>query len=232
LASGDARGFLPDRAQSYIGVLVDDLVSRGVTEPYRMFTSRAEYRLSLRADNADERLTPVGLALGCVGPERAAAFAAKATELAKARAFLASATLTPTEARAHGLDVNLDGQRRTGLELLAYPQVSISRLQSVWPELRRFQPEILERLECDAQYAGYLERQERDIAAFRRDEAVALPEELDYLALPGLSAEVRQKLAAHRPRNLGQAARLDGMTPAALTLLLALAKREKVRTAA
>ncbi len=232
LVSGSARRFLPDRAQSYIGVLIDDLVTRGVTEPYRMFTARAEYRLSLRADNADERLTPLGLGLGCVGPERGGTFEAKTSELARARAFLASKTLTPTEARAHGLDVNLDGQRRTALELLAYPQISVSRLLLLWPELGRFRPETLERLECDALYSGYLERQERDIAAFRRDEAVALPERLDYLALPGLSAEIRHKLAAHRPSNLGQAARLDGMTPAALTLLLALAKRDKARTAA
>jgi tRNA uridine 5-carboxymethylaminomethyl modification enzyme len=231
-ASGSARRFLPDRSQSYIGVLIDDLVTRGVTEPYRMFTSRAEYRLSLRADNADERLTPLGLHLGCVGIERAAAFGAKASELAEARAFLEGATLTPTEARAHGLDVNLDGQRRSGLELLAYPQVSAARLLSIWSQLGRFRPEILERAECDARYSGYLERQGRDIAAFRRDEATVLPDTLDYLALPGLSMEIRQKLAAQRPRNLGQAARLDGMTPAALTLLLAHAKRSKGRAAA
>jgi tRNA uridine 5-carboxymethylaminomethyl modification enzyme len=197
-----------------------------------MFTARAEYRLSLRADNADERLTPLGLALGCVGPGRESAHAAKKAALAEARLLLRDMSLTPTEARGRGLEVNLDGQRRSALELLAYPQMSASRLVHLWPEFGRFRPEILEQLECDARYAGYLERQERDILAFRRDEAVVLPEGLDYLALSGLSMEIRQKLAAHRPSNLGQAARIDGMTPAALTLLLALAKRGAAKTAA
>jgi tRNA uridine 5-carboxymethylaminomethyl modification enzyme len=231
-ASGSTERFVPDRAASYLGVLIDDLVAQGVTEPYRMFTARAEYRLSLRADNADERLTPLGIRLGCVGEGRRAIFAAKLRAIKEARSCLLSLSLSPNEARAQGLHVNLDGQRRSAFELLAYPAVSYAHLVELWPELRRFDSGVLEHLECDARYSGYLERQEKDIAAFRRDQSVSLPDDLDYLGMPGLSAELRKKLTLHRPRNLGQAARIDGMTPAALTLLLVHAKRGRARSAA
>jgi len=196
-------------------------VTKGVTEPYRMFTSRAEYRLSLRADNADQRLTPIGQAAGCVGAERAAAFAAKTARLEQARAAMRSLTLTPTEARRHGIEVNLDGARRSALQLLAMPQVEFKNLQGVWPELGGISGDVIEQLEIDSQYAGYLDRQEADIVAFRREESRVLPADLDYGAVTGLSAEATQKLNTIRPATLGQAARIDGVTPAALTLVLA-----------
>jgi len=223
-----AAGQLPvifDRAQAYLGVMIDDLTTRGVSEPYRMFTSRAEYRLSLRADNADARLTPVGLELGCVGAERAEIFAAEAGKIARARALLDSLTLTSAMAARHGLPVNQDGLRRSGFELLAFRDVTIARLAAIWPELAGIEPVVAGRIETDAHYAVYLARQEADIAAFRRDENLALPETLDYDAIAGLSAELRGKLAFLRPRTIGQAQRIDGMTPSALTLLAARARR-------
>ena len=223
-----AAGQLPvifDRAQAYLGVMIDDLTTRGVSEPYRMFTSRAEYRLSLRADNADARLTPVGLELGCVGAERAEIFAAEAGKIARARALLDSLTLTSAMAARHGLPVNQDGLRRSGFELLAFHDVTTARLAAIWPELAGIEPVVAGRIETDAHYAVYLARQEADIAAFRRDENLALPETLDYDAIAGLSAELRGKLAFLRPRTIGQAQRIDGMTPSALTLLAARARR-------
>jgi tRNA uridine 5-carboxymethylaminomethyl modification enzyme len=214
-----------DRAQAYLGVMIDDLTTRGVSEPYRMFTSRAEYRLSLRADNADARLTPVGLKLGCVGAERARFYAREAAEIAHARAMLESLTLTSAMAARHGLPVNQDGQRRSGFALLAFRDVTIDRLAAIWPELAAIDPRIAGRIETDAHYAVYLARQEADIAAFRRDENLALPEAIDYGAIAGLSAELQGKLAYLRPRTIGQAQRIDGMTPSALTLLAARARR-------
>ncbi len=213
-----------DRASAYIGVLIDDLVTKGITEPYRMFTSRAEYRLSLRADNADQRLTPHFSAAGCVGEERRTAFAAKLALLGEARQTMAELSLTPNQAQKHGISVRLDGTRRNAMELLSLPEVDFITLMAVWPELARFEGRIAEQLETDAQYAGYLGRQEADILAFRRDEALALPPELDYAAVNGLSTEVRQKLSTIRPATIGQAARIDGVTPAALTLVLAHVK--------
>jgi tRNA uridine 5-carboxymethylaminomethyl modification enzyme len=225
-ASGaDAVTF--DRAESYIGVLIDDLVTRGVSEPYRMFTSRSEYRLSLRIDNADERLTPKGLAIGCIGARRAAAFAASRERLEAARERLRSLTLTPTEAARHGIHLNRDGIRRSALQLLAYPEMSIARLAEVWPELSSWPRALQERLETDATYAVYLDRQNADIAAYRRDEAIELAEAIDFKALPGLSNEIRTKLDFVKPRTLGQAARIEGMTPAAITLLAAHAKKRR-----
>jgi len=220
-AAGQGSPIVLDRAAAYIGVLVDDLVTKGVTEPYRMFTSRAEYRLSLRADNADKRLTPIGQAAGCVGAERAAVFAGKTARLDQARAVMRSLTLTPNEARRHGIDVNLDGARRSALQLLAMPQVEFKNLQGVWPELGGISGDVIEQLEIDSQYAGYLDRQEADIVAFRREESRVLPADLDYGGVTGLSAEATQKLNTIRPATLGQAARIDGVTPAALTLVLA-----------
>jgi len=231
-AAGGGRGLTPSRADGYLGVLVDDLISRGVSEPYRMFTSRAEYRLLLRADNADQRLTPMGLAAGCVGPERAAAFQAKSEALGAARAWARTAALTPPQARAAGLNVNQDGARRTVLDLLAYPDIGVDRLRPIWPELDRFANDVLEQLEIDALYAGYLDRQKADIAAFRRDEDLELPDDLDYGAIRGLSNEARAKLEAARPGTLGRASRIEGVTPAAVMLLLAhVKKRPRARAA-
>jgi tRNA uridine 5-carboxymethylaminomethyl modification enzyme len=213
------------RADGYLGVMIDDLVTRGVTEPYRMFTSRAEYRLTLRADNADRRLTPLGIAIGCVGAERNTAFAAKSKRLAEGETLLRSFALTPDEAAKHGLSINRDGRKRSAFELLSYPDVDVARLTAIWPEIARLDSDIAGQLAVDARYAVYVKRQELDIAAFRKDEGIAIPGDFVFAALPGLSTELRQKLERHRPASLGQAARLDGMTPAALMLLLAHLKK-------
>jgi tRNA uridine 5-carboxymethylaminomethyl modification enzyme len=225
LAVGGSGEFVLDRASSYIGVLIDDLVTRGTTEPYRMFTSRAEYRLVLRADNADQRLTPLGMALGCVGAERARVFAAKAEALERARAEVRRLALSPTALRTRGMTVNADGVARNAADLLAYPGVDLMRLAAIWPELAGFAPEIAEQIEIDGKYQGYLERQEAEIRAFRRDEALKLPRDLDYGAIGSLSSEIRLKLGAARPETLGAAARVSGVTPAALVALLRHVKR-------
>ncbi|HZP70075.1 MAG TPA: tRNA uridine-5-carboxymethylaminomethyl(34) synthesis enzyme MnmG [Pseudolabrys sp.] len=225
--AGEGKAIIIDRAQAYLGVMIDDLVTRGVTEPYRMFTSRAEYRLQLRADNADQRLTGKGIEIGCVGAERARAYREKATALQDAREFAKSVSLTPKEAERHGLTLNKDGQRRTAFELLSYPSVSIADLANIWPGFGGMAPEIAEQIEIDAKYEVYLSRQAADIAAYRRDESFELPDDFDYASLPGLSNEMKQKLQAHRPRTIGQAGRIDGVTPAALTLLVAHLRRGK-----
>ena len=219
-----APAFSLDRASAYIGVMIDDLVTRGVAEPYRMFTSRAEYRLTLRADNADQRLTAIGESIGVVGKERSRAFADKVARLAKGRSLAESLTLTPNVAAKYGIAVRQDGVRRSAKDMLALPGVDLSRLAAIWPELEFIAPDVREQLEIDAHYSGYLDRQEADIVAFRRDESLALPAGLDYGTIPALSAECRSKLSAIRPATLGQAARIEGMTPAALTLLLAHVK--------
>ncbi len=213
-----------DRSEAYLGVMIDDLVTRGVTEPYRMFTSRAEYRLSLRADNADQRLTGKGISLGAVGHERARAFEVKCAQLDAARALLTALSLTPNEAARHGLKINQDGIRRTAFDLLGFPDVEMAALGCIWPELAAINPKIAAQVEIDAKYAVYLERQAADIASFRRDEALHIPEAFDYRAISGLSAELRDKLIAIRPQTLGQAGRIEGITPAALMLLAAHAK--------
>jgi len=225
VAGGGVTRFSVTRADGYLGVMVDDLVTRGVTEPYRMFTSRAEYRLTLRADNADQRLTPLGITAGCVGTARSQAFAAKAKLLAEAEALLCSLTLTPDQAAKHGLSINRDGRRRSAFELLAYPEIQLSRIAEIWPEIRIIDRKIADQLSAKARYAVYAKRQELDIASFRKDEGIAIPAGFVFAALPGLSTELRQKLERHRPASLGQAARLDGMTPAALMLLLAHLKK-------
>ena len=224
LAGGREPDFVVSRADGYLGVMIDDLVTRGVTEPYRMFTSRAEYRLRLRADNADRRLTPLGCAVGCVGEARRSAFAAKAASLAAAAKLLDELSLTPTEAGRHGLEVNRDGRRRSAFDLLALPGVDIPRLAAIWPQIGEIPAPIAEQVAVNARYASYVERQEQDVAALRRDEALAIPPSFDFGALPGLSSEVRQKLERHRPGTLAQAARIDGVTPAALLLVLAQLK--------
>jgi tRNA uridine 5-carboxymethylaminomethyl modification enzyme len=190
-----------------------------------MFTSRAEYRLHLRADNADQRLTDKGMAIGCVGPERARVYGAKSIALKEARAFANSVSLTPKEAAVHGLTLNKDGQRRTAFELLSYPHVTMADLAKFWPRLGELAPKIAEQIETDAKYDVYLARQAADIAAYRRDESFTLPDDFDYASLPGLSNEAKQKLIAKRPRTIGHASKLDGITPAALTLLVAHVKR-------
>lgn len=223
--AGGSEGVRFSRAESYIGVMIDDLVTRGATEPYRMFTSRAEYRLTLRADNADQRLTPLGLALGCVGGGRAAAFAVKRAGLERARRQLANLSLTPDEAERHGLKLNRDGVRRTAWNLLAHPGVDLARLRPIWPELAAIDAPTAGQIEIEAAYDVYLERQRNDIEATRRDEALAIPADLDYRQLSGLSNELVQKLEAARPASIGQAGRIEGMTPAALALLLAQSRR-------
>ena len=215
------------RDEAYIGVMVDDLVTRGVSEPYRMFTSRAEFRLILRADNADQRLTAKGVALGCVGPERAKTFAAKAEALAQARARAAELTLTPAAALKAGFHVKADGQRRDVTQLLAYLDISFDDLARHWPELAAWPAFAREQVEIDAAYAGYLDRQAADVAAFRRDEDLRLPADLDYAGVGGLSHEAKEKLGAVRPLTLGQASRIEGVTPGALTALLAHVRRPR-----
>jgi tRNA uridine 5-carboxymethylaminomethyl modification enzyme len=229
--AGEGDEIIIDRAQAYIGVMIDDLVTRGVSEPYRMFTSRAEYRLQLRADNADQRLTEKGIAIGCIGAERARLHHEKLSALKNARAFAESVSLTPKEAERYGLSLNKDGQRRTAFELLSYPNVTMSDLAKIWPRFGELATKIAEQIEIDAKYAVYLSRQAADIAAYRRDESFELPDDFDYAALPGLSNEMKQKLQTHRPRTIGHAGRIDGVTPAALTLLVAHVRRGKKNSA-
>ncbi len=219
------KPFTVDRADGYLGVLIDDLVSLGVTEPYRMFTSRAEYRLWLRADNADQRLTPRGLEIGCVGSRRAEMFHVKQRDLEAARALAGSLRFSPSVLAKKGVSINQDGVARSALDLLAYPDIDWARLGSLWPELAGVAPEIAEQLTIDARYEGYLARQRQDIAAYRRDEALELPPNLDYGAIGSLSNEVRQKLQDGKPATLGQAARISGVTPAALVALLKHVRR-------
>ncbi len=229
--AGEGSEIVIDRAQAYLGVMIDDLVTRGVSEPYRMFTSRAEYRLQLRADNADQRLTDIGIAIGCVSSERARAHQEKSSVLRDAREFAKANSLTPKEAERHGLSLNKDGQRRTAFELLSYPNVTISDLANIWPRFGELDQKIAEQIEIDAKYDVYLSRQAADIAAYRRDESFELPDNFDYASLPGLSNEMKQKLHMHRPRTIGHASRIDGVTPAALTLLVAHVRRGKKTSA-
>jgi tRNA uridine 5-carboxymethylaminomethyl modification enzyme len=228
LAASGTDTIVFDRADGYLGVMIDDLVTRGITEPYRMFTSRAEYRLTLRADNADQRLTDKGIALGCVGQARAIRHGAKMAALDAAKALAKSLTLTPNEAARYGLALNRDGVRRSAFELLAYPEIGWEELRGVWPELSAIDLGIAIHLEIDAKYDVYLKRQIADVDAFRRDEGLILTN-VDYADVPGLSNEARSKLEAARPRTVGQAGRLDGLTPAALGILAAFLRREARR---
>jgi tRNA uridine 5-carboxymethylaminomethyl modification enzyme len=228
LAAGASQPIVFDRADGYLGVMIDDLVTRGITEPYRMFTSRAEYRLTLRADNADQRLTDKGMALGCVGSARALRHATKMAALNAAKTLSQSLSVTPNEAARHGLALNRDGQRRSAFELLAYPEIGWTEVRGIWPELSAIDPAIAVHLEIDAKYDVYLKRQTADVEAFRRDEGLILGD-IDYGAVSGLSNEARAKLEAARPRTVGQAGRLDGLTPAALGILAAYLRREARR---
>jgi tRNA uridine 5-carboxymethylaminomethyl modification enzyme len=225
LAAAGSEAFVLDRADAYIGVMIDDLVTCGTAEPYRMFTSRAEYRLRLRADNADQRLTPKGVGIGCVGPERAAAFGRKAAALAAARELVAGLKATPGDLARHGLRVPPDGGARSATALLADPEVTVERLAALWPALRGIRPDVAAQIEIDARYAGYVKRQEADVRSFRRDEALELSEELDYDAIRGLTAEARTRLKQARPETLGAASRIPGVTPAALIALLRHVRR-------
>lgn len=216
-----------DRSEGYIGVLIDDLVTRGVTEPYRMFTSRAEYRLTLRADNADQRLTPLGVAVGLVGARRAEMFHVKQSALKKAKQWAQETTLTPNEAKKYGIAINQDGRRRSVIDLLSLPNIGLTELSAIWPELKDLSPEVAEQLTIEGLYSGYLERQEADILAFKKDESLKLSPTLPYEDIKGLSNEVRAKLMAARPLTLGQAGRIEGVTPAALAVLLAWVKKHK-----
>nr|WP_029010837.1 tRNA uridine-5-carboxymethylaminomethyl(34) synthesis enzyme MnmG [Azospirillum halopraeferens] len=224
-AGDNAEGFVLDRADAYIGVMIDDLVTRGTSEPYRMFTSRAEYRLLLRADNADQRLTAKGITVGCVGSARAVAFEGKLAALEAGRALVASLRATPADLLRRGVAVNQDGVRRSAADLLRYPDMTVDSLARVWPELAEVPPDVAEQLEIDGKYAGYLDRQEADIRAFRKDESLVLPADLDVDSVGSLSAEIRSKLRQTRPATLGAAARIPGMTPAALVALLRHVKR-------
>ena len=225
--NGSPQDFVLDRADGYIGVLIDDLVTKGTREPYRMFTSRAEYRLVLRADNADQRLTQKGIDVGCVCKERAGRFAIKMEELNSARKFAAETNASPNELIQKGFKINLDGRRRNISDLLAYKDISIKDLAKVWAELKNIKPEIAEQLEIDAKYAGYLERQQNDIKAYRKDENLKLPLDLDYRKIGGLSTEITLKLQEAQPRTLGAAARISGVTPASLIALLRFVKKNK-----
>ena len=219
------------RRESYIGVMVDDLVTRGVSEPYRMFTSRAEFRLSLRADNADQRLTPRAIELGLVDEQRKVRFEDKMERLSKGYEAVTSKSVTPTQGKAHGLNINQDGSRRTALDLLGFPDINFDQLDAIWPELTELDSDTRDQISREALYVSYIERQERDVAALARDEAQKIPEDMDYAAIGGLSNEIRSKLSAVRPTTLGQAGRIDGMTPAALSLVLVKLRQHQRKSA-
>jgi tRNA uridine 5-carboxymethylaminomethyl modification enzyme len=231
LAASGQEPMILSRTESYLGVMVDDLVTRGVSEPYRMFTSRAEFRLHLRADNADQRLTPLGTARGLVDAERRDLFATKIDALSRGRTLLTTLTATPNVARKAGILVNEDGKLRSAFDLLSYPDVTPDDAIRLWPEIAGIAPDIIEQLVVDAQYAVYLDRQQDDIDAVRRDEQKLIPEDIDFTAIPGLSMEIRQKLQQFRPQTIAQAQAMDGMTPAAVTLLLAVIRRGEFRKA-
>ncbi|MDX1739545.1 MAG: FAD-dependent oxidoreductase, partial [Alphaproteobacteria bacterium] len=226
LSAQDKSEFILDRADAYIGVMIDDLITRGTNEPYRMFTSRAEYRLRLRADNADQRLTDLGIDIGCIGDKRKQLWSLKKQELEEARLLARELKASPNALNKAGFKVNEDGVMRSVHNLLSLPDMTIEKLSTMWPELAQFSAAIVEQLEIDGRYAGYLDRQEADIKAFRKDEGLHLPADLDYTSVGSLSNEMQQKLGEHRPQTLGAAARIPGVTPAALVALLRFVKKQ------
>ncbi len=227
LKASDSSAFTLNRSEAYIGVMIDDLIMHGTNEPYRMFTSRAEYRLTLRADNADQRLTQHGITLGCVGAPREAAFRGKMEALAAARELAGNLRETPYKLNKKGIKINEDGNRRSALDLLSYPDIGFAKVAEIWPELASIPPDVVEQLEIDGKYSGYMERQDVDIRAFRKDEDLILPTTIDLDAIGSLSAEIKQKLRQIKPETLGAAARIQGMTPVALVSLLRFVKRER-----
>ncbi len=229
--AGGGESVTISRTEAYLGVMIDDLVTRGVSEPYRMFTSRAEFRLRLRVDNADQRLTPLAISLGCVGPDRRAAFAQRSEALGAGRTLLDGLSLSPNQAAAHGLEINRDGRRRTAFELLAYPGIDLARLSAIWPEIGGLDAPITRQLEVDARYASYVARQAEDVAVLQREEARHIPADMDFGGISGLSNEIVHKLERHRPATLAHAGRIDGMTPSALLLLLAHIRKTTKRRA-
>jgi NAD/FAD-utilizing enzyme apparently involved in cell division len=231
LLVANAEPFILDRSQAYIGVMIDDLVTRGVAEPYRMFTSRAEYRLSLRADNADQRLTPLGMQIGCISQDRAEKYEDKAAKLTDARSLLSANTVTPDRANAVGLKVNRDGQRRSVFDLMARSETTPTHIVELCPESSEISPDILSQISIDATYASYIERQGRDIDALKRDAEKSLPLDLPYQTIAGLSTELKTKLLTTRPDSIAQASRIEGMTPAALGLLIAARRRTERKSA-
>ena len=230
LVSGQ-DAFELDRADAYIGVMIDDLVTLGTKEPYRMFTSRAEYRLKLRADNADQRLTEMGHAVGCVDTTRIESYRDKFKVLGYWKDQISNLIKTPNDLRGHGIDVKSDGKRRSAMDLLAYPDITFKNLIDIWPSLQETPEKIAKQLEIDSLYVHYLDRQDADIRAFRRDEALQIPNDLDFSNIPGLSNEAKVKLEGGRPATLAAASRISGITPAALTVLLAYVKRGNIRLA-
>lgn len=218
--AGGGEQLIVSRSQAYIGVMVDDLTSRGISEPYRMFTSRAEFRLSLRADNADDRLTPLAIELGIASAERARRYGEMTARVDAARALIKSHILSPNEARRHGIEVNLDGVKRSLYELLAYPNIDLNQLVKILPEIASIDAKTAEAIETEAKYAVYLDRQKADAALMLKEEERVIPETLDFESVPGLSNELRQKMRTRRPRSLAEAQRIDGMTPAALAIIL------------
>ena len=220
-----------DRTTSYIGVMIDDLVTRGVSEPYRMFTSRAEYRLLLRADNADQRLTPKGIEIGCVDVSRETLFRKKMAQLEEAEASCASRAFSPNVLAGFGVEVSNDGKKRNGLDLAAFPGVTMKTLSKIYPELGGFSEDILHQIKRDATYAQYTDRQRRDIEALKKDENIVIPTDFSYAGLPGLSNELQQKLSRVRPETLAQAGRVEGMTPAALVLILMRLRKDQEKSA-
>ena len=221
LAAAGSTPFILDRTDGYTGVMIDDLITLGTQEPYRMFTSRSEYRLTLRPDNADLRLTGQGIGAGCVGSHRANHFLAKLSELENARELMTRLNMTPNEAIKFDLKINQDGTRRSAMDLLAYPEITLDQLSDIWPEFKTFSPAVAEQLEIEATYSGYLDRQASEIRAFKREESLEIPESFDYASLGSLSNEIKAKLSQARPVSLGAASRIPGMTPAALTALMA-----------
>ena len=226
------KEFILDRSESYIGVMIDDLITKGVSEPYRMFTSRAEYRLSLRADNADQRLTPLGIKISLVKKIREEAFLEKQKKLVSVYDALQSNLITPNAAAKHSVKIAMDGVKRTGIEVLGHKGVNISKLRNIWDNIPQFEPHIDDQVEIDAHYAGYLKRQSHDIEAFKKDEAIAIPSGIDYDSFSGLSNEIKSKLKKVLPSTLGQALRIDGVTPAAAIILLGFIKKSRYKVSA